>query len=131
MKKASFLLIFVLLLFACASVMYNKKLDQYIGQTEQSLIEQWGTPSGQKILADGTKILTYTKINEYYVPTEYFYNQPGWGMSDIVYDPFFDDYSLSPASVIVDTQVESICQTSFIIKNDVVTAYRYRGNGCS
>jgi len=132
MKRTSFLLIFVLLLFACAgNMMYEKKLDTYIGQTEQSLIEQWGRPTGQKILSDGTKVLTYTQTSEYYVPTEYFYDQPGWGPVNLVYDPFFGEYEFAPVSQIVDTEVEGICQTSFVVKNDVVISYSFRGNACS
>lgn len=130
MKKTAFLLILSLLLLACANMGYNAELKQYIGQTKQSLIENFGQPTSQKIASDGTIVLTYLKQGETYMPMEYFYDTPGWGGADMIYDPFFDEYEFAPTSVVVDTEVEGFCQTSFVIKNDVVTAYRFRGNAC-
>ncbi len=131
MKRTAFTLLLVLLLFACANIIsYDDKLQTFVGQTQQSLIEQWGKPTGQKIYANGEKVLTYTKVQDYYMPTEYFYDTPGWAESDIIYDPFFGIYEFAPSAQIVDTEVEGICQTSFVIKNDVVTAYKWRGNSC-
>lgn len=131
MKRAAFLLIFMFLLFACATeAQYNQKLEKYVGRTQANLIENFGQPSAKKIMPDGTEVLTYTKISESYVPIEYFYDNPGWGETDIVYNPFWGEYELAPFSSIVDTEVEEICQTSFVVKNNIVVSYKFRGNNC-
>ncbi|MBR1915052.1 MAG: hypothetical protein IJ830_01230 [Alphaproteobacteria bacterium] len=130
MKKTAFILILSLLLLACANIGYDKQLQQYIGQTEQSLIENFGKPSTQKILPNGDKVLTYVKQGETYMPMEYFYDTPGWGEADVVYNPFFSEYTFMPTSVVVDSEVEGICITSFKIVNNVVKSYHFRGNIC-
>ena len=78
MKKTAFILILSLLLLACANIGYDKQLQQYIGQTEQSLIENFGKPSTQKILPNGNKVLTYVRQGQTYMPMEYFYDTPVW-----------------------------------------------------
>ncbi len=130
MKKTAFLLITFLLVIACANVGYEHQLQQYVGQTEQSLIENFGTPSVQKNLPNGGKILTYFRQGTYFVPVEYFYDTPMWDASDMVYDPFFNQYEMAPTSVVVDNEVEGVCQTSFVVENDIVKSYRFRGNAC-
>ena len=131
MKKVAFLLIVTFLVFACAMFQsYDDTLQKWVGRSETSLLESWGTPTGQKVMANDEKILTYTKQESWYVPTEYYYDMPGWNEIDVVYDPFFDDFSMSPYAQVVDTEVFGICQTSFYIKNGIVTSYKWRGNGC-
>ena len=77
MKNIAFLTILTLLLFACAtSQKYDEKLNGWIGKSEQDLIMSWGRPSAIKYVNDNTKIITYTKINEFYFPSEYYlYNE--------------------------------------------------------
>ena len=131
MKKTAFLVILNLLLLACAYNNYGQKLQQYIGQTEQSLIENFGKPTGKTVVSNEKVVLTYIKWHETYMPMEYFYDTPGFGADDIVYDPFFVEYTFMPTSVVVDSMVEGICKTSFVITNGVVTSYRYQGDACN
>lgn len=132
MKKTAFLLILVLLLFACTTnVAYENKLQKWIGQSEASLIKSWGKPTAQKIISDGQIILSYTKQNEYFVPTEYFYDYPGWDSADIMYDPFFTEDSFAPYAQITDMEVQQICQTSFTVQNGIIQSYKFRGNDCN
>ncbi|MBR2299677.1 MAG: hypothetical protein IJ870_03785 [Alphaproteobacteria bacterium] len=132
MKQIAFLLIFVLLLFACAAnnANYNKELEQWVGQPVKALETAWGKPTGQKIISANTRVLTYTKTSEYFVPTEYYYDNLGWGATDLVYDPFFGEYEMTPYAQIVDTEVQGICQTSFVVNDGVIRSYQWRGNGC-
>ena len=64
------------------------------------------------------------------MPTEYIYDIPGWDTTDMLYDPFFDEYSLMPYSQIVDTQRQGICQTSFIVTDGLIKSYKWRGDAC-
>jgi len=132
MKHIVLLLIFVLLLFACSGNLesYNQKLKPWIGKSVSDLEKSWGKPSAQKMISENTKVLTYIKQTDWYVPIEYYYDQVGWGADEIVYDPFFTDYGMSPYAQIVDTEMEGICQTSFFVINGVVQSYKWRGNGC-
>lgn len=132
MKRIAFVLIVVFLLFACAfnQKSYGQKLSVWIGQPEEQLLEEWGQPTAQKVVSNDTKILTYTKIKDWYEPIEYIYDMPGWGATDMMYDPFFDEYSLMPYSQIVDTQMQGICQTSFKVINKIVVSYKWRGDAC-
>ena len=132
MRKIAFALILCFLLFACAlsDTSYEQKLAPWIGKTEQTLIASWGKPTAQKITAQGQTLLSYVKQNEYLVPMEYFYDYPGWIDADIVYDPYFTDNAFAPYAQIVDTEVEQICQTTFVVQNGIITSYHFRGNGC-
>ena len=130
MKKVCFLLILSFLLLACANMAYEQKLRQWVGQYEQTLIESWGRPTVKKVNADGQTLLTYVTQNEYLVPTEYFYDYPGWDSGEMMYDPFFADEGMPPYAQIVDTEVEGICQTTFVVQDGVITAYRFSGNDC-
>ena len=99
MKKVSFALVLVMFLFACAtSEKYDRKLAGWVGKTESSLVAKWGRPSATRILDNGDKIITYTKANNVYVPSEYYiYNTTGAQPSDtVLYSPFMDNYDFGP-----------------------------------
>lgn len=131
MKRIAFALIVTFLLFACANNLnYENKLNDFVGQDENVLISEWGKPTSQKILSDQEKIMTYIKINDWYVPTEYYFINDDWGVSDPIYNPYFNEYNFAPYSELVDTEVENICQTSFWIKDGIITSYKWRGNNC-
>ncbi|MBO4285034.1 MAG: hypothetical protein J5895_02240 [Alphaproteobacteria bacterium] len=131
MKKAAFLLIVMFLVFACAALKsYDDKLEGFVGKPESVLLSAFGTPTGQKILPNGEKVITYIRQETWYVPSEYFYDMDGWDETDIVYDPFFIDESMGPYSQIVDTEFEGICKTSFYIVGGVVASYKWQGSGC-
>ena len=116
MKKVSFALVLVMFLFACAtSEKYDRKLAGWVGKTESSLVAKWGRPSATRILDNGDKIITYTKANNVYVPSEYYiYNTTDFG----------------PYSQTFGYQVEEICQTAFLIQDGIITGWKWRGNDC-
>ena len=133
MKKVSFALVLVMFLFACAtSEKYDRKLAGWVGKTESSLVAKWGRPSATRILDNGDKIITYTKANNVYVPSEYYiYNTTGAQPSDtVLYSPFMDNYDFGPYSQTFGYQVEEICQTAFLIQDGIITGWKWRGNDC-
>lgn len=131
MRNIAFLTILTLLLFACAtSEKYDAKLNGWIGKTEQELGMAWGRPSAVKYINDDTKIFTYTKINEFYFPSEYYLYNEEFEPEDTIYAPLMNQYNFTPYAELTDNQAEMICQTSFVIKDNVVTAWKWRGNDC-
>lgn len=131
MKNIAFLTILVLLLFACASSQkYDKKLNGWIGKTEQDLVMNWGRPSAVKYVNQNTKIFTYTKIDEFYFPSEYYLYNEEFEPEDTIYAPLMNDYNFTPYAELTDNEVEMFCQTSFILKNNVVSAWKWKGNDC-
>lgn len=131
MKKVFFLLILSFLVLACAyNTPYEQQLRSWVGKPEQALIVAFGTPTFKKVTSNGQTLLTYIKQNEYLVPTEYFYDYPGWVDTDVMYDPFFADEGMPPYAQIIDTEVEGICQTTFTVMDGIVQSYRFKGNGC-
>lgn len=132
MSKISFLFLVLCFVVACATQQkYDAKLGTWIGKTQSQLIEKWGRPSAQKYLVNGDKVLTYTKANDVYVPSEFYvYNQGFEPSEDVVYSPFINNYDFSPAAASFGYTVDEICQTSFLLKNGVVTGWKWKGNAC-
>ncbi len=125
--------VLAMFLFACAtSEKYDRKLAGWVGKTESSLVAKWGRPSATRILDNGDKIITYTKANNVYVPSEYYiYNTTGAQPSDtVLYSPFMDNYDFGPYSQTFGYQVEEICQTAFLIQDGIITGWKWRGNDC-
>ena len=131
MKNIAFFTILMLLLFACAtSEKYDQKLNGWIGKSEQDLVMSWGRPSAVKYVDNTTKIFTYTKINEFYFPSEYYLYNEEFEPEDTIYAPLMNQYNFTPYDELTDNEVITTCQTSFIIKNNIVSAWKWRGNDC-
>ncbi len=131
MRNIAFLIILSLLLLACAtSEKYDQKLNTWIGKSEQALALSWGRPSAVKYVNPHVKIFTYTKINEFYFPSEYYLYNEEFEPDDTIYAPLMNEYNFMPYAELTDNEVETFCQTSFIIKDNVVSAWKWRGNDC-
>lgn len=132
MKKLSFGLVLLMFLVACATEQkYDNKLSAWVGKSEASLVSKWGNPSATRILDNGDKVITYTKANDVYVPSEYYvYNPNMIPGEDITYGPFMGDYNFTPYAQAFGYQVERICQTAFLIQNGMITGWKWRGNDC-
>lgn len=129
--KKMILLIAIMAFTACAtSQKYDEKLDKLVGTSEKSLIESWGTPSAEKYLSKNSKIITYTNINEWFYPSEYYVYNNDWVAEDVEYAPFMGEYDFGPYMELTDNEVEEVCQTSFWVKNGIITAWKWRGNNC-
>ena len=132
MRRIAFLIILVCLLFACTinQTTYRQKLEQFVGKPLSTLEQNFGKPTMQKNISNKEKIITYIKRKDWYVPVEYYYDQVGWGADDIIYDPFFADFDMTPYAQIIDTEEQGICHTSFIVVEGIVQSYKFYGKGC-
>ncbi len=132
MRKSVYVLFLIAFLFSCASTeKYDTKLNSLIGVNKDELISRMGPPSGVKILPDGNEVISYTVANNVYVPSEfYLYNQGALSNEGDMYAPFLSDYDFSPYGDTFGYDVEYFCQTAFVIKNGVVTSWKWRGNNC-
>lgn len=132
MKKIYLSLLSLLFVFACASnAKYDKRLESWIGKPVNSLTAKWGEPSAKKFLANGDSVITYTKANDVYVPSEFYYYNQGFEPSeDVVYSPFLNDYDFSPYMNNFGYEVVDSCQTSFLIQEGLVTGWKWKGNDC-
>ena len=130
--KIFFCLLLLMFLIACATEdKYYSKLNSLVGKNESDVLSHFGKPSAQKILPDGQKILTYTKVQNMFVPAEmYEYNiQPFVGANDIYY-PFSQRYIYNPLENYLGEEVTLECKTSFLLKNNIVQNWSTIGNDC-
>ncbi len=132
LKNIALYILVLIFLFACATPeKYDAELASMIGEKSSVLVEKWGKPSARKILAGGDEVYTYTKAGDIYVPSEfYMYNQEYEPGEDVVYYPFLNDYDFGPYGATFGYQVEEFCQTSFLIKNGLISGWKWRGNDC-
>ena len=129
--KIFFCLLLLIFLSACATEeKYNRNLNTLIGKNESVLLTDFGKPSLQKIINKNTKILVYAKVENMYVPSEFYeYSyQPYFGAYDIY--PFDNMYAYNPMRRYLGVNVTLACQTSFLIKNNIIKAWHWIGNNC-
>ena len=101
MKKALLTAIVTLLITSCSTVQnYETLLQTWVGQSEQSLLNAWGTPNGVA-RANGAHLLTYAKAEgRYFVGYGY-----GWSR------PLY-------------------CTTTFSIRDGIVIGAQFQGTEC-
>lgn len=132
-SKIAFILIIVSVLFACAtSKSYDSKLNALLGASEAQIIQQFGKPSAIKILNDDTVILAYTKVDDIFVPSEFYtYNQGDeiYGQ-DGLYSPFLSTYLFSNTPGDIGYEAKYICKTLFLLQHNKFTAWKWQGNNC-
>lgn len=130
--KIFFCILLLIFLSACATEeKYNRNLNMLIDKNESDLLTDFGKPSAQKIINRHQKILTYTKAESMYVPSEFYdYNNPPYvGAYDPFY-PFNDMYIYNPMSRYLGVDVKLYCQTSFLLENNIIKSWHTRGNDC-
>ncbi len=131
--KIAFVLIFVLTLFACATRDdYDTALNDMLGASDAEIQAKFGRPSAMKILENGDIILSYTKIDDIFVPSEFYtYNQGNEinGM-DATYSPFLNTYLFSDEPGNIGYDAKYICKTIFLLQNNKVTSWKWQGNNC-
>lgn len=130
MKKIVFLLILTLLVLACRNgqILYQNKLQSLVGTNKENLVNTFGKPTKRTILSNGTEIWVYTKINDFYMPIEYY---DGWLGFEPIGLTYFDNFNLSPYDEIIDTKVQDVCQTKFTLEKGKVVSFQFHGNDCS
>ena len=132
-KKATFILILVIVLFACATPQkYNEKLNSMIGVSKEDLIKNFGKPSAAKILNNGDTILAYTFVDDVFVPSEFYtYNQGNEIYEeDGLFSPFLSTYEFSNNPGDIGYEAKYICKTLFLLQNNKVIAWKWQGNNC-
>lgn len=131
-SKIYFTILLVILLFGCATPeKYDQKLAGLIGTSEASLLASWGKPSAKKILSNGAEVITYTKADSVYVPSEFYLYNPYSPQGNVsIYAPFDGDYSFTPYGENLGYNPEYTCQTSFLIQDKVVVGWKWVGNDC-
>jgi len=130
--KIFFFILLLIFLSACATEgKYNRRLNNLIGQNESVLLNDFGKPSAQKIINSHTKILTYTSVENMYVPSEFYdYNNPPYvGAYDPFY-PFNDMYIYNPMSQYLGVNVTLYCKTSFLVEDSIIKKWHTDGNNC-
>ncbi len=132
MKKLVVAACGLFVLSGCATEQkYNQELNTFIDQPVNKVEAKFGKPSAAKIIDNNTKVITYTKVDTSYVPSEYYiYSDTLVPGQEIVYSPFVGDYDFSPLATSFGYTVEFTCQTSFLVENEIVRAWRWKGNNC-
>lgn len=132
MQKLVFMILVIILLLGCASAeKYDRKLSSLIGQKSDVLSQEFGAPSGKKILGNGYEVVSFTSVNNNYVPSDFFLYQPYDPAGDVsIYAPFDQDYDFTPFAQNFNQLPELICQTSFLIRNGTIIAWKTKGNNC-
>jgi len=65
-KKVFFpLLVFLTACAAQVDTVYLTRMNGMIGRSEGELIEAWGVPDKNYVMDDHTKVVTYTRTNDY------------------------------------------------------------------
>ncbi|MBR1648873.1 MAG: hypothetical protein IJ689_04670 [Alphaproteobacteria bacterium] len=116
MKKAFFILCLAGLLSGCATqAKYAMLLNNTLGLSEEDLINRFGPPDSVYELNSTTKYLTYKRSSVFYNPpsaTTQFYG-------NTAYTQYYGGY-----------QQNVWCNTTFTIKSQTVSDYRFEGNDC-
>jgi len=132
MQKILFTILLIILMMGCAtSEKYDKKLVNLLGKNPDILTSQFGLPSGKRILSNGDEVITFTSVNNNYVPSDFFLYQPYSLQDEVnVYTPFDEDYDFTPFVENFNQLPELTCQTSFLIKDNKIIGWKWRGNNC-
>ena len=134
MKKLMYLLIVVLLFGGCAStVKYEAKLNNYIGQDENSLIAAWGVPHKTYKLDNGKKALEYAR-KETIQNGGYTYSVPQttYQSGTIGGQPYSGTSTTYATGITPVQKYKLYCKTSFILDNDgKVESWHHEGNDCT
>jgi hypothetical protein len=111
----------ILTLSACVtSEQFEETLNSWVGHSEQTLIEAWGPPSSY-YQSGSMKYLTYSNQGSITLPG----TQPTYRSTVIGNQIYTNAYGGS-----APTTINLSCQKTFTIKNDFVTSWSYKGNGC-
>ena len=132
MQKALFMLLLLILMLGCATQeKYNNKLSLLLGQNPEILYKEFGKPSGKKILNNGDEVISFTSVNNNYVPSDFFLYQPYSLEGETnVYAPFDQNYNFTPFAENFNQMPALVCQTSFWIRNNKIIGWKWKGNNC-
>lgn len=110
MKKNSVLCLVFILISCATQGKYQKRLDTWLGHSENELVSSLGIPNGsyeREINNKKVKYLTYNSTRNQYIPNG---NHIGPGLNG--------------------NFVGKHCTTSFAIEDDKIVSWKYDGNDC-
>ena len=115
----------LLALAGCASANsgnYAAGLREWVGQSELSLYEGWGTPDNTLYLTPEEKVVTYVKT--FAKPVD---GQTDADSNEVYYPAITTDNYGYPSNGSFKTYY---CRTSFTITNGTVSSYSFNGDDC-
>lgn len=102
---------------------YNQQLQSYVGVSEETLIETFGTPNAIQQITPNEKIITY---NQSYNGPLYNNTQP-YATNEVFYpaveNPTFNDLTNAQNNTYY-------CNTTWTIKNNQVINFSFVGDDC-
>lgn len=126
MNKKIFALIIACFMSSCAMLEgpttagYEQLLNGWMGATENQLITVWGAP--ESVYESGDyKYLKWVRSNSDYIPGR----SPTYQTSFIGSTAYTTSIGGSPGF-----NINFYCETTFVIKNEEIVGWNYKGNSC-
>lgn len=119
------LILCFLFLMGCVSDQnaYNNELQNWVGMSQETLYESWGTPNNEFYVSQNEKVVTYVQ-NDGNSPIDG--NTQPYAGYEVQYGPIATpDYGFPS-----DENQDYYCKTSFTIVNGEVTDYTFNGDDC-
>ena len=119
------IILMLLLLSGCAlkgtgwtSSAYSRDLENYVGQSEMNLYQNWGAPDNVLQISPYSKVVSYTE----------YYSSPQGGQVPAYANDF--NYSAMWQGYTTENPNDYYCTTSFTIQGGMVTNYSFNGDDC-
>lgn len=108
------------ILTACSSTPgYNEQLENWVGVSEEHLVDNWGMPDSTFMIDADTRVLTYVE-NDGEGDREVY--------ADQIYYPAIAGQNFTGPNP--DQNNIEYCKISFTVDNSVVTGYNFNGDDC-
>lgn len=121
MRSIAGALALVTALAGCAtSAKFETMLGSWVGSDETALVGKWGPPDSVYPMADGSKILTYHRASQFFVPGYQYATTTTYGNQS------FTQINGSPGEM-----VSRKCTINWTVRADGrIAAWRHEGNAC-
>ncbi len=124
-REEKMLVLCVLLLMGCVSDQnsYNANLQNWVGMSQETLYESWGTPTNELYVGPNEKVVTYLQIDE---------DGPVNGNTEPYqgYEVQYGAIETPDYGFPSDNGGSYYCKTSFTIVNGEITDYTFNGDDC-
>lgn len=108
-------------LAGCATqAKFEAKLNTFVGSMEGDLVHQWGAPDSVYPMADGTKILTYRRAGQAFIPGYQTATTTVYG------NTAYTQVNGSPGMMIAQH-----CKIDWTVdSHGLISSWRWEGNAC-
>lgn len=111
-------------LAACATqAKYKAKLDTWVGQPAQSLVNAWGYPASQMTAPNGNQVYVYQTSGSIVMPTTTTTNAQATSYGHSA-------YGTATSTTYGGQTIALSCTTYFEIYGGTVVKWNYQGNAC-